>query len=532
MTIIVLSGEIAAGKSTLAKMLGARWGVEPAHTRTIITRHYRRAYKDSLEENPPTREALQAHGELLDRETNGKWLSESISLTWPATIIDAARRQEHVDALRERYDRVLHVHLEANAEALRDRFVARGEPGEYERFKANATEAQVPSLRKTADLVIDTSRTTQEDVLLRVLAAANPRRFTEPTVDVVIGGQYGSEGKGHIVSHIADEYSLLVRVGGPNAGHTVLHPQTGEKVSFYHLPSGSLHSPDAKLVLGPGAVINPQVLIKEAEHLGGLEALKDRLYIDPQANIITTSDIEREAKLVAGIGSTGQGVGLATAGKITDRSGGRSLARDLRDLEPFIKPTLEVLDSAYRNGIAIMLEGTQGTGLSLHHGHYPFVTSRDTTASGTAGEAGIPPSRIRKTIVVLRTNPIRVQSPAGGTSGPMGRELTWEEVSKRAGIPADELRAKEMTTTTKRQRRVAEFNWQDLHRAVMLNGPTDLALTFVDYIAHSNQDARRYEQLSEETLRFIEEIERVAGTPVSLITTRFHKRSIIDRRSW
>lgn len=114
----------------------------------------------------------------------------------------------------------------------------------------------------------------------------------------------------------------------------------------------------------------------------------------------------------------------------------------------------------------------------------------------------------------------------------MKRELDWGEISLRSGIPVDELEQKEKTTTTKKRRRVAEFDWWLLRKSVSLNGPTDVALTFVDYIDIENRKARRFEQLTSDTLRFIEEIERVAGAPVSLITTRFDYRSIIDRRAW
>jgi len=319
----------------------------------------------------------------------------------------------------------------------------------------------------------------------------------------------------------------MVRDGGPNAGHTVLHPETGEKVSFYHLPSGALHMEGA-LVLGPGANINLEVLAKELEHVD-----PSRVLIDPQANVITEHDIALERDLVLGIGSTGQGVGHATARKIVDR-GTRKLVRDhLLNIEALgcrVIETAEVLERAARDGARCLLEGTQGTGLSLHHGPYPYVTSRDTTVGGTAAEAGIAPSLIDRIYMVCRTNPIRVQSPAGGTSGPMAQETTWEEVSKRAGVPAEVLRQKEMTTTTKRQRRVSEFDWELLYRSARLNHPTDIALTFVDYISVANQGARRYEQLTFDTHYMIENIERVSGARVSLITTRFHKRSIIDRR--
>lgn len=105
-----------------------------------------------------------------------------------------------------------------------------------------------------------------------------------------------------------------------------------------------------------------------------------------------------------------------------------------------------------------MLEGTQGTGLSLYHGPYPYVTSRDTTVAGCLADAGISPSRVRKVIMVCRTYPIRVESPSGKTSGPMSREIDWKEVSRRSGVPESELREAEVTSTTKRKRRVSEFD--------------------------------------------------------------------------
>jgi adenylosuccinate synthase len=114
----------------------------------------------------------------------------------------------------------------------------------------------------------------------------------------------------------------------------------------------------------------------------------------------------------------------------------------------------------------------------------------------------------------------------------MGVELTWKKIAERSGVSLSELTNSEKTSTTKRKRRVAEFNWSLFRKAVSLNGPTDIALTFADYIHVGNRDARRFEQLNEETLRFIAEIEYVASAPVSLIATRFDHRSIIDRRAW
>jgi adenylosuccinate synthase len=144
----------------------------------------------------------------------------------------------------------------------------------------------------------------------------------------------------------------------------------------------------------------------------------------------------------------------------------------------------------------------------------------------------VAPSRVRRIIMATRTYPIRVQNPRGGSSGPMSREISWKEISQRSGIPIAELRRTERTSTTNRRRRVAEFDWSLLRKATSLNGPTDIALTFVDYLSIKNRRARRFEQLQPETIRFIEEVESVAGAPVSLIATRFHFRSFIDRRAW
>ena len=176
----------------------------------------------------------------------------------------------------------------------------------------------------------------------------------------------------------------------------------------------------------------------------------------------------------------------------------------------------------------ILLEGTQGTTLSLHHGQYPHVTTRDTTVSGCLADAGIAPSNVRKVIMVCRTYPIRVGGPSGG----MELEVDFKKISYRSGIPETELVVKEVTTTTNRQRRIAEFDWVQFRDSVQLNGPTDIALTFVDYLSVDNRNAYRYEQLTPETINFVEELERVSGRPVSMLSTDFNWRNVIDRRIW
>jgi adenylosuccinate synthase len=258
----------------------------------------------------------------------------------------------------------------------------------------------------------------------------------------------------------------------------------------------------------------------------------ERLAIDPQAMIIAAKDISAEKDLVKRIGSTGQGVGMASARRIVDRGKRVILAQDIRSLRPFIKPTWKVLEKAYANGCKIMVEGTQGCGLSLYHGDYPFVTSRDTTVGGCLSEAGISPSRIRKVVMVCRSYPIRVESPEGSTSGEFSQEISWSTIADRSGINLAQLEKAERTSTTNRRRRVGEFDWLLLRKASAINRPTDIALTFTDYLDRRNEEARRYDQLQSDTITFIEEVEQVAAAPVSLISTRFDFRSIIDRRGW
>lgn len=533
-SILILSGNVGAGKTTLAGLLVDRFSAVHIKTHDILT---------SLGRNiPQERRALQVFGELLDKRTKGAWVRTGLQRIMmehsgePIVVVDSVRIPGQIDAIRSGFGRrVVHVHLTADLSILRTRYAKR--PGtrlkelpSYAAVRRNETERRVEELADIADVVVRTDRSNPEDVLVRVASYAGLYgRENRRLVDVIVGGAYGSEGKGQVAAYLAPEYDVLVRVGGPNAGHSVY--ELPKPYVFHHLPSGSRAS-NAQLVIGPGATLYVPGLQREISECG---IPYDRLSIDPQAMIITEADRRKEARLQQAIGSTGSGVGLATARRVVGR-GIKSLrlARDIKEIRPFIRDTCLVLEDAFRAGNRVLLEGTQGTGLSLFHGNYPYVTSRDTTVSGCLAEAGIAPSRVRKVVMVCRTYPIRVENPSkkGFTSGPMSAEITWDVVAKRCGHKASDLRDNERTSTTNRRRRVGEFDWVLLRKAATLNAPSDIALTFVDYIIKENERARRFDQLSDETIRFIEEIERVTNAPVSLIATRFHSRSIIDRRSW
>jgi adenylosuccinate synthase len=536
--IVVLSGPIGAGKSTLAGEFERRYGALRVNSRELLRK---RAGTEGMDRQP-----LQAAGEALDQSTGGRWLAEGVqeALRHPAVrpelvVVDAARISRQIDDLRRIPGaRVVHVHLRAAEEALAARYQHRRaqapadtERASFEQARAHPVEQGVESLSSVAELVLDTAQLSPEAVLVQAACQAGLYgRGTERLVDVLVGGQYGSEGKGHIVSHLAPEYGVLVRVGGPNAGHRVYEEPT--PYTFHLLPAGTRRAPEARLVLGPGMVLSLEVLLREVAEC---QVSPERLSIDPNALLVEAQDVAFErGSLKQQLGSTAQGVGAATARKVlrTAAEPPVRLAREAEALKPFLRPTAEVLDSAFARGQRVLLEGTQGVGLSLHHGDYPYVTSRDTTASGCLAEAGIAPGRVRKTVLVCRTYPIRVQNPEGASSGPLEQEISWEEVSRRSGLPLEPILKTELTSTTGRQRRVGEFDWVLLRKAASLNAPTDVALTFVDYLSAENWAARRFEQLTGEAHRYIENIERVAGAPVSLLSTGFQFRSIIDRRSW
>jgi len=539
--ILVLSGEICTGKSTLSEKLKLQYGF--LHCKTRDGLNY---YADQkLKGLAPERDFYQKLGEELDVAGGGKWVLDYFQYLYAEDfaqnnyyLIDSARILKQVQHIRDAYSYVVyHIHLQASAATLEERFYKRGEiqqlskeeqQAKYHKYKSDPTEQKVHELGKDADLVIDTDRCNDEDVFIQV---ASFFRLLAPTnndlVDVIVGGQFGSEGKGQIAAHISPEYDCLMRVGGPNAGHTVFEKPF--KHVFHLLPSGTHRAANTKLLMGPGAVLNLEKILEEIRTFG---IGKDRLVIDENAIIISQQDIEYERRVKDNISSTGQGVGVATAGNILARLLGddKHKAKNfIKELRPFLGSTHYELENLFSAGKRVLLEGTQGTGLSLQHGIYPYVTSRDTTVSGCLSEAGISPKRVRKIIMVTRTYPIRV----GGKSGPfLSNELTMEEIAKRSGKDVEDLKKTEITTTTKKDRRIAEFSWALFRKACELNSPTDIALTFTDYISVKNVNARRYHNLTEETRRFIEEIESCAGVKVSLIGTTFDYRAVIDRRNW
>src|SRR5947209_703177 len=219
--ILLLSGSVATGKSTLASLLEQRFDFHGVKTWRLL---------QSVEpEVALDRESLQALGEELDKKTGGQWVVEQLDKvvrTKPdaLVVVDAVRIQGQIDFIRRGFGAIVkHIHLEAPSEILTKRYKTRtGKPikelDSYEKVLKNETERAVPKLADTADIVVDTNRNTPEDVLVRTACHLGLfGRGYHRVVDVLIGGQYGSEGKGQVAAYLAPEYDVLVRVGGPNA---------------------------------------------------------------------------------------------------------------------------------------------------------------------------------------------------------------------------------------------------------------------------------------------------------------------------
>jgi len=330
-------------------------------------------------------------------------------------------------------------------------------------------------------------------------------------VTIVIGGQFGSEAKGKVISFLANEFDIAVRTGSPNAGHTVF--KDGEIYRLQQIPATFVNK-KCVLYIGAGALINPDILKKEVEHTN----TKDCLFIDPQAGIIEEKHLLQEGELVQKIGSTGKGCGAALADRIWRKD--FKLAKDvLKDFQ--IANVAEILNQGIDEGKNVLVEGTQGFGLSLYHGIYPFVTSRDTNVANFLAEAGISPRLASEIILVIRTYPIRV----AGNSGPLPNEITWKELSNRIGKEVEEK-----TTVTKKVRRVAEFDIEIVKKAVFINRPTQIALQFLNYLYPQDENKNSWDFLSQEAKTYIENLEHDLGVPITLIGTGQANEAMIDRR--
>jgi adenylosuccinate synthase len=329
---------------------------------------------------------------------------------------------------------------------------------------------------------------------------------------IVVGGQYGSEGKGKVVALSASRLQApwLVRCGGPNSGHTVRI--AGDDVVLRQVPC-CLEPYKATFCVAAGSTIDEDVLVSE---LDMLKIDRKRIVVDPRAVVITDQEREAERAELGDIASTCTGTGAASIRRMWRRPD-VPLAKDSKMLAKRcrVETVAPMLHRVIDDGGDVIIEGTQGFALSLLHGpSYPFVTSRDTTASGFAMEVGLSPRLIDNIIMVLRTFPIRV----GGPSGPFSEEITWDEIASLSGAPNV---FPEYTSVTKRLRRVARFDLEAVRLACSYNRPTSLAVMGLDRINYANTGVADLEKLTPEARQFLDELELASGVPIEFVGTGF-----------
>lgn len=436
------------------------------------------------------------------------------------------------------------------------------------------------------------------------------RRSNRKRIIIVQGGQYGSEAKGAIAGYLCvrDAVDIAVRTGATNAGHTVYAPnRAAESQSFpfkmQQLPVGFVR-PECKLVLGAGALIDPEILDREVEMLEDAGySIRDRLLIDRRAGLHVAAHAARSKASGRhhSMGATGKGCSEALIDRIRNRGqqdamlfGDSPYARDYD-----VCDTEKWLNDSYDEGAKILLEGTQGQLLDLYLGPYPYTTHKQTGPAQWMLEAGLSPALPTHIVLVVRTFPIRV----AGNSGPLPRETSWpflarymNEIRNRAGLASlvreqsicefeaclraaslqykvppgsdgtnqhdwtsgqrlefkeaaselnraawqvlskdsrDDLgRVFEMTTVTKKLRRIAWLDRTDLEASARQARPHEIALTFMNYLAPEKwfmrQDGRAVLRPTE--MEFINSVSEYTGAPVGLISYGPEDCHILDLR--
>ncbi len=329
---------------------------------------------------------------------------------------------------------------------------------------------------------------------------------------VVVDGFYGDTGKGKIISYlaVADDVAVVARAGvGPNAGHTVV--KDGRAYKLRMVPCGFVN-PKAKMLIGPGVLVNPELVIKEIVETG----IDKRFGIDPQCAIIEPKHIQldqTDSNLKNTVKTTGTGTGPCNADRVMRIA---KMARDIPELKKYLADVPAIANKALDDGRNLLIEGTQGTFISLYYGQYPYVTSKDVCAAAACSDVGVGPTRVTDVVMVLKSYVTRV----GG--GELDGEISHEEAKKRGWD--------EYGTVTGRQRRAAPFDFNLARRAKMINGATMIGLTKLDVLFPDCKGAQQYTELGADAKKFIKKIEDEIKIPVSLIGTGPGVDDLIDRR--
>jgi len=332
---------------------------------------------------------------------------------------------------------------------------------------------------------------------------------------VVCGAQYGDEGKGKVVAYLSsrDRPAYVIRGGvGPNAGHGVR--LRGKEFECRHVPSGFVCE-TAQLRVGAGTLVDPRLFIEEMEALERLgTTVRHRMGLDGNCGVIEQRHVDEERGsdfYRKEIGSMLSGCGRAASERALRKL---KTAREIEELSQFIRDVASEANDALDNETLIILEGSQGFGLSLYHGQYPFVTSKDTSASSVASDVGVSPKMVEQVFLVVK--PYVTRAGMGPLKAEGVPQVVEEEI--RPGVAIG------------KHRRVAGFDWELIRRAVMINRPTCLALTNVDRMWEENRGVKQFDELCKEAKRFVTELEDKTKVPVGIISTGPEVEDAVDRR--
>jgi adenylosuccinate synthase len=328
---------------------------------------------------------------------------------------------------------------------------------------------------------------------------------------VVAGAFWGDEGKGKVISYLAlkDKVNVCVRTGSVNAAHTV-HFE-GKRYALHMVPAAFVYD-KCRLLIGPGTNVHVFQFLKEVAETG----VDSRIGVDQQASIIEPrhSELDKRDSHLRSLGTTGWGVGPAVQER-AKRSA--KLAKETAELKQFLADTVAEVNDAIDTNKNVILEGTQGLMLSLYHGSYPYVTSRDTSAAAICSESGVGPTRVDRVLVVFKAFITRVGA------GELPGELPREEAIRRGWF--------ETAAGTGRERRSAPFNYELAKTVARIHGATEAAVTKLDILYPSCKNMTKYSELPPEAKNFIAKIEKATDTPVTIIGTGPGALDIIDRRS-
>ena len=333
---------------------------------------------------------------------------------------------------------------------------------------------------------------------------------------IVVDAFWGDSGKGKIAAFLAQKHQAAysVRAGiGTNAGHSILFAD-GSEIRTQQLPCGFLH-PDTQLRVGSGVAVDPEQFFAELDLLDPSYRLRERTRVDYRCPLILPEYRQREAAdvFLQEHGTTASGSGVARAEFALRKA---RQARDERSLADYTADVARELNESCLRGETIVVEGSQGTHLSLAlSDDYPDCTSDNCTTTAFADDVGLNWRHIEEVCLVVKALPSRV-----GT-GPLPLQLTLAEEERRDI-------AEYGVTTGRRRRKASGISWPHLETAVLLNGPTQLALTFCDHLDPDVAGARHRSALTAPVQRLIDELETRFNIPVSLCDCGVHFENLIE----